>query len=98
MAAGEQDVQQYPEGINVRRGCDRLAADLLGAGLIGCKRMCGSLLSRRSAGSQQLRDSEIHQPWDTLICHQNIAGLDIPMNHQILMRVADRGADALKKL
>src|SRR5205085_5790677 len=47
---------------------------------------------------EQLGDPEVQQPRHALLRHQNIAWLDVTVDHQVLVGVAHGRADGLKEL
>jgi len=100
-AAREQLIQQDTQGIDVRRFGDRLSTHLLGAGVLqGHRTPLGSRDQRRleEFRIQQLGDSEVQEPGHSILGDQNVARLEVAMNHQILVRVLHGRADTEEQL
>src|SRR5262249_27915725 len=94
----EQLVEDDSERIDVRRGRDRLAADLLRAGVV---RRHHRIHRLRSAGGpalriQQLRDAEVQQLGPALRRYQDVRRLDVAMDDEVAVREGDGAADLLK--
>ena len=100
--AREQFVQQDSERIDVARRRDDLAAHLLRARVSrshdakagGCR--IGGVA--RSIGMQNLRDAEVEQFRRTIGRNQNIARLDVAMDHELAVRVLHRSAHETEQL
>ena len=100
-AAHEQLIQQNSHRIDIRRFGDRHSTHLLGAGIL--QRHRAPFRSRhqrrlKEFGIQQFRNPEVQEPGHSVWCDQNIAGFEIAMNHPILMRVLNGGANAEEQL
>src|ERR1700757_456323 len=97
---GQEEVQQHAKRVHVAHRCDRLAAQLLWT----CKfrrqtsRDCKRCIRWLRFHSEQFGNSEVEQAWHALFCDQDVAGLDVAVDHQVLMGVADRCAYCLKEL
>ena len=96
-AAGEQFVQQHAERVDVGGGRDHLAADLFRAGVFrrhqreAVRR--GRVRLAAKVGIEQLGDAEIEQLGRAVGGHQDVGGLDVAMDDQVLVRVLHRCAD-----
>ncbi len=93
----EQLVEHDAQRVDVARRRDRAAADLLRARVLGRERpqQRRRLLPHRRAGigPQQLRDSEVEQLRRALRRHEDVAGLQVAVDHEVLVGVLHRGAD-----
>ena len=98
--SGEQLVEQDAQGVDVRRRGDGLAPNLFRTGAV---RRHGSGPQRRRGGekarvvAQQLGDPEVEQLRRAVFSHQDVGGLQIAVDHQVLMRELDCGADAAEE-
>ena len=82
--AGQQFEEQYAQGIDIGCGSNRVPADLLGAGIFrGHRTPVGSSDQRRleTFGIQQFGDAKVQQSGHTAFCDQDIARLEIAMDH-----------------
>src|SRR5450759_888277 len=96
MRTRDEPVEENSEGVHVRRGRDRPAANLLGARVLRGPRPLGSLRQphlARLVRYEQLGDTEIEQLDVTLLGDQDVGGLDVAMNDQVLMGVLHGRAD-----
>ena len=51
------------------------------------------LVLSATAGLHELGDTEVKELRHAVGGHQNVGGLEITVNHQVLVRVTDRAAD-----
>ncbi len=98
---GQQTVQEHAESIDVACRRDRLPQHLFRTGVLG--RHGAHIGSRHRArarvlGFQQLGDAEVKQLGRAIGRDQNVAGLQIPMHHQVLMSVGHGPADNPEQL
>jgi len=100
--AGQQAVQKRSQGVDIAGRGDGLAQNLLGTGVLGRHgprfghrqaRGLGRMLWREDLG-----DPEIQQLGHALGGHQDVAGFQIAVHHQILMGVMHRRAHLLEQL
>ncbi|MCR6701670.1 MAG: hypothetical protein NVV68_11175 [Dokdonella sp.] len=89
--AGQQLVQQQAERVHVDRRGHRLAAHLLGRGVLGREHARGT--DAGIAGIDQLGDAEIEQLDLSGRRDQQVRRLEIAMHDQPRMRMRDRRAD-----
>ena len=88
--------------IDVGGGGDRLAANLLGTGVIerhGAQ--LGTRLGRGQSvefGADELGDAEIQELRHSVRGDQDVAGLEIAMDHQVPVGILHRGADVAEQL
>ena len=100
--AGEQLVQQHAERVDVRGRGDRAAEHLFGRRVL--RRQDSFLQPRHRQGvrqalrRQQLRDAEIEQLRRAFGRDEDIRRLDVPVHHQIAMRILHRRADLNEQL
>ncbi len=95
--AGEQLVEQYAERVDVGRGRHRIAANLLGAGVLrrhqlhaGHRRRVGVA---RHLRVQELRNPEVEELRRSVHRHEHVGRLEVAVDDQVLVRVLDGGAD-----
>ena len=90
-AAGEQQVEEQTELVDVRRRGHRVAPKLLGArvgrghqprGQEGDRRHSG----RRGVRSEELGDAEVEELGVAVRRDQDVRGLDVPVHHQAAVR------------
>ena len=98
---GQELVQQHPQRVDVACGGDRFAAHLFRAGI--ARRHRPRELRVLAGGGAVLRieqrgDAEVEQLRHAGVRHQDVAGLQIPMDHPVLVRVIDRFAHRAKQL
>ena len=100
-ATGEQPVEEHAERVLVAGGAHRLSANLLGAGVLRCHQVDGGpgrvavLLAIRL---EQLGDAEVEQLGYAIGAHQDVARLEVTVDHEPLMGEVDRGADQAEEL
>ncbi|MEC9374163.1 MAG: hypothetical protein VYC34_09980 [Planctomycetota bacterium] len=90
--AAEQLVQKDAQRVNVALDIDGVAADLLGTRIL--RRHHTKMGSRDRPdmgefGIEKLRNAEVEKFRFALRRHENVAGLDVPVHDEILMRVVD---------
>ena len=92
-------VENDAQRVNVGGGVDRLAADLLRAGVLRRQhaRHGDCHLRRVHARLQHLRDAEIEQLGRAVLGDQNVAGLQVAVDDQVLVRVEQCRADLLEQ-
>ncbi len=101
-AAGQQLVEQHAEGIDVGGRGDRAAEYLFGRGVFGSE--YPFLKPRHRQGvrqalrSQQLRNAEIQQLGRALVVDEDVGRLDVPVHHQVAVRVLHRRAHLNEQL
>ena len=99
--AGQQLEEQNTQGVHVTDRGDRLAADLFGAGVLRRQRPrpAGDRIACRTETilAQQLGDPEVEQLRATILGHQDVAGLEVAMDDQILVRRSDGIAHLAKQ-
>ncbi len=96
-ASRQQAVQQDAERVDVRGSRHRFAADLFRARALqrhDTHDGQGPFLGRLRIDVEQLRDAEVEQLRRPVARDQNIAGLQIAVNDQVLVRVLHGAADA----
>ena len=98
--AGQQFIQHHAERIDVGGGADRAAQHLLGCGVlrrvgVGVRAVAVAQRGRRRAGVvvQQPRHAKVQQLGAAAAIHQDVAGLDVPVHHQLPVCVRHRFAD-----
>ncbi len=88
----EQPVQHRPQRIYVGRGANSTARHLLRAGVIGSQHAHAGH-GRIRVQVENLGDAEIEQFRLAVGGHQDIAGLQIAVYHQVAVQITDRRAD-----
>ena len=98
QASCEQFIENHSERIDVRTGSDRIARELFRSRVIGGEHAFTRLghLAAHAADVRvhDLRDTEVQKLRITVGGHENVVGLDVPMNHEILMRMLYRERDS----
>ncbi len=98
----EQLVQHDAERVDVGRGGDPLAGELLGRGVVGGERCPGRFGRAFGAAGrfrvQELRDAEVEELHPAVGVDQDVARLEIAMDHEVAMGVAHRVADLAEQL
>ena len=98
----KQPIKNDAQGIDVARRGDGFAANLLRTGVLrghGTKSGGAQLDGlEKHLRRQQLRDAKIEQLGGSASIHQNIAGLEVSVNDEVLVRILDRRADLTEKL
>ena len=92
-AAGQQLEQHHAERVDVGRGADRLAEDLLRRGVVGRERAAGELGQFRLLGAavfEQLGDAEVEQPHFARLGDEDVGGLQVAVHDQARVRMSDR--------
>ncbi len=93
--AGQDLVEQHTEGIDVARRRHRLAADLLGARVLG-RHHRQHRGGRRGVGvdpdRQQPGDAEVEELRRAVRRDQDVVGLQVAVDDEVLVRVLDGGA------
>ena len=93
VAACQELVQQHAERVDVRGGADRLAAQLLRGGVVGRQRthaLAGELVRVvPRIGLEQLGDAEVEQLHVTFAVDQDVAWLDVAVDHEMAVRVGN---------
>jgi hypothetical protein len=87
--ARQQLVQDDAERVDVTGHRGRLATDLLGAGVVRrehAPHRCGHRDRGATVGREQLRDSEVEEPRRAVLRDQDVVGLQITMNDEMLVR------------
>jgi hypothetical protein len=91
MFAGDDLIQHGAERVNIRGGCQRIAAQLLGTGVLGSHQAAGEARGRLAPVSrsrfEQLGDPEIQQLGLALGGHQNIRRLEVAVDNVIAVGV-----------
>ena len=100
--AGQQLEEQQAEGVDVGRGGDRLAGELLGAGVLGRReaQRRARLPSPVGAGRfrvEELGDAEVEEPHLAALGQQDVGRLEIAMDDEVNMGVVHRLADLLEQ-
>ena len=96
--SSEQPVQQNTEGIDIAGGRDGFPAQLLRARALRrqeAEDRAGRI--RRRITLENLGDAEVEEPWRAIRGNEDVRGLQIAMNHQMLVSVVDREADEPKQ-
>ena len=94
--AGQQFVEHDGERVDVARHAQRLAADLLGRGVVARVGAADELRQRRLAGPlprfviQQLGHTEVEQPHLAVGGDEDVARLEVAMDDQPRVRMCDR--------
>ena len=100
--SGEQLVEEHPQRVDIRRRGHRLAAHLLGARVLGRHQLesrgRGGERVSRQLRIEQLGDAEVEQLGCAVGRDQDVGGLDVPMDDQVLVGVLDRRADQPEEL
>src|SRR5262249_10868213 len=85
-APSKQAVKHHAQRVHITCRSDGFTTNLLWTGILGRHRA-----HQRSACGygriEQLGDAEIQKLWHSIIGHENVAGLDVAMDHQPLMRI-----------
>lgn len=99
FVAGEQDIEEDTKGIGVGRGGDFLVEELLRACVLGRHHLDagGGIGGRIGVGIEELGDAEIEEPDRAVFRYQNVAGLDVAVDHEILVSILDGGTDGEKE-
>ena len=101
-AAGKHLIEQHSEGVHIARRSRRLAAQLLRAGVSrGHHAKPGGGWFRRMGWNiriEQFRDAEIQQLGRAIGGDQNVAGLEVAMDHLMVVGVSYRLAYFFEKL
>ncbi len=97
MVAAQQQVHQHAQRVDVGGGGHVAALQLLGRGELRRERVAGAGGERRfRAGAgvvQQLGDAEVQQLHVAGLRHQDVAGLQVAVQHQAVVRLRHRGQD-----
>ena len=93
--AAQQLVEHHAERVHVARGRERFAQQLLGAGVLRCERPAGDarelgLVARAAFGFHQLGDAEVEQTHFALRGDEDVAGLQVAVDHEVGVRVLHR--------
>ena len=103
--AGEQAVEQHAQRVDIAGRGDLLAMQLLRAGILRRHRLHGGEGRRgvgdgglQGVGVEQFGDAEIQQLDGAFLGHQDVLRLEVAMDHQVLMRVVDGGADGEEEI
>ena len=92
--AGEQLVEQHAQRVDVGGGGHRLAAHLLGAGVLGRHQLQPGRGRRQRLpghlGIEQLGDAEVEQLGHAVLGDQDVGRLDVAVDDQVLVRVLHR--------
>jgi hypothetical protein len=98
---GQQLVENHAEAVDVAGGGDRLAPHLFGTRVAGChhlrardRRVDGV---QRQPGVEDLRDAEVEQLRRAVRRDQDVARLQVPVHHKVLVGVLDSGAHAAEQ-
>ena len=93
--SGKQLIKDHAERVDIRGSGDRLAANLLRARIFRSHRTedSGFCTARRV---QEFGDTEIEKFWAAILGDENIAGFDVAVNHQPLVRILHGPADLAK--
>ena len=91
--AGQQAVQQHAQRIDVAAGADGFAGHLLGAGITRRVDVFGVTGDVIALVAQQFGDAEVEQFDLSVRRHQHVGWLDVPMQHQVPVRIGDRIAE-----
>lgn len=84
---GEQLIEDGAEAIDVGGGGDGVAAELLGARILGREEELGDGLIE--IGGDELGDAEIEEAGVAAVVDQDVAGLDVAMDNEALVGVGD---------
>ena len=98
--ASKNLVEHNTKRINVRRAGHRLTAYLLRAGIFRSHDPPVHARHQRCIQEfriEQLCDSKVQQPRKTFLGNQNVAGFQIAMDDQILVRILHGGTDRAKQ-
>ena len=102
QSAGEQLVEQHAERVDIRGRGHRVAAYLLGAGVLRRHQLQPGSGRRerlaRELGIQQLGDAEVQQLGCAIGDDEHVGRLDVAVDDQVLVRVLNRGADVPEEL
>lgn len=99
--SGQELVEQDAEGVDVAGGGDRIVEDLLRAGIGGGHRRVARHRGDGAGGEiglEQLDDTEVEEPGGAVFRDQDVAGLEIAVDDQVLVRGVDRRADLAEEL
>ena len=101
LAAREQLVEDDAERVHVGRGRDAAAAHLLGARVLGrhepqLRPVVRSRVASRAVGLEQLGDAEVEQLGHAVGRDEDVAGLDVAVHDEVLVRVL-HGAQTSRK-
>ena len=95
--ARQQQIEEYAEGVCVRRGGDGAAKHLLRRGILRREnaflQACHRERVRKTLRCQQLGDPEIQQLGRAFRRDEDVRRLDVPMDNQIAVRIVHRTAD-----
>jgi len=101
VPSAQQLVEQQAELINVRGGGDRLAENLLGAGVLGREDAgegARERLSWPARRREHLGDAEVQQLDLTVAGDDDVRRLEVAVDHQVAVRVLHRAADLTEQL
>ena len=97
QAAGQELVEHHAQGIDVARGGQGLAADLFRTGVVRGHETPGGDRHRRvgagQLGADQLGDAEVDQLGHAVDPDQDVAGLEVAVDHHVLVRELHGVAD-----
>src|SRR6185437_879316 len=94
MCTGQQNVEDQAERIDIRGRGDGFAQQLLGYRVLRSERMGACQRQIRSILTfEELCDSEVEELHRAVARHEDVARLDVPMNDQVRVRVADGRQD-----
>ena len=94
--ANQQFEQNHAERIDVGGGADGLPGNLFGRGVLwreGAAGLAGECRLGRTVSLHQLGDAEVQQPHLARLVHQDVAGLEVAVHHQVGVRMGHGVAD-----
>ncbi len=94
--ADQQLMQQHAERVDVHRSAHDAAVELFRRG-VGWRHPPRRGLRRRRRVVEHARDAEVEQLHLAVVVDQDVAGLEVAVDHQVAVRVLDRRADVEKQ-
>ena len=92
--AGEQQVEQHTQAVDVRGRTHQITAHLLRAGVVRCERALvkqgGPGFDPAAGWVQGLGDAKVQQTHTSVVVHQHVAGLEVAVHQQVAVCVRDR--------
>ena len=97
--AGQQFVEQDAQGVDITGGSDRLASNLLWAGVIRCHRTQPHRFDclKGRFRIEHLSNTKVQQFGDAFDGNEDVAGLEVAVDDVMLVRVLDGGANGTKE-
>src|SRR5262249_44354468 len=95
--AGKQLIEDDAERIEITGSGDGIAAKLFGTGIVGSK---GTKLRRfdKTRAVENLCDAEVEELGNSFLGHEDVAGFNVAVNDEVLVRVLYGGTNLAEEL